>query len=144
MAFMNTVQTLTGESLDEAHWPNCVAVIRVFFGLWQIKLEESTKFLRKGYLANQLNKAVIDVKLVDVLAPSGVDGGSEESMSDSQSPMSLQEAEAIVDDSSREWAGDGFSSNLRKTRLGTGKTTTALPRVKVKCSICATNCDHLH
>jgi hypothetical protein len=81
MAFMNTVQILTGESLDEAHWPICVAVIRVFFGLWQIKLEESTKFLREGYLANQLEKAVIHVQLIDVLsvvspAPSGVDEGS--------------------------------------------------------------------
>jgi hypothetical protein len=78
MAFMNTVQKLTGESLDEAHWPKCVAVIRVFFGLWQIKIEESTKFRREGYLANQLEKAVNDVQLIGVLsavspAPSGVD-----------------------------------------------------------------------
>jgi hypothetical protein len=116
MAFMDTVQTLTGESLDAAHWPNCVVVIRVFFFLWHFKLEESTKFLREGYLADQLEKAVIDVQLVVVLAavssaPSGVDEGiSEERMSDYYSDtksLSLQEAEELVDERRRKLQGIG-------------------------------------
>ncbi len=120
----------------------CVVVIRVFFGLWHFKLAESTKFLREGYLANQLEKAVIDVQLMDVLsagsparcafsslsavspAPSGVDEGrSEES-------MSAEEAEALVDQNSREWADDVYFRRSAQDKVGDGKNNNSTAQSK--------------
>ncbi len=149
MAFFNTVQTLTGESLDEAHWPNCVVVIRVFFCLWHFKLAESTKALREGYLADQLNQAVIDVMLVDALsavqsAPSGVDEGSSEEPSDSGSGMPAR-GKGRLDchnpvqtirqgRGSRGWSGRGGRGLASATRsAGSGSRLHAISYVYIVC-----------
>jgi hypothetical protein len=73
--------------------------------------------------------------LVDVLsavpsAPSGVDeGSSEESMSDTQS-LSLQEAEELVDENSRELVGDGFFKPPAQDSVGDGKNSNSTAQSK--------------
>jgi hypothetical protein len=58
MAFINTIQVLTGETLAFEHSLCCCEVIRVFFDLWYFKKAESDGAIRPGYLAEVLKKAV--------------------------------------------------------------------------------------
>jgi hypothetical protein len=67
LAFINASKLLTGQSLAQADCATCVEAIRVFFFLWFITLAESQGAIRKGYLAEVLNKAINDVKLVAIL-----------------------------------------------------------------------------
>jgi hypothetical protein len=71
LAFINASQLLTGQSLAQADCTSCVEAIRVFFFLWFIMLAESQGAIRKGYLAEVLNKAIQDVKLVEILDEGG-------------------------------------------------------------------------
>ena len=63
LAFITTVESLTGESLAQEHCARCVGVIRVFFVFWFIKVAESEGAIRKGYLAQSID----DEKLGRVL-----------------------------------------------------------------------------
>jgi hypothetical protein len=71
LAFINASKLLTGQSLAQADCATCVEAIRVFFSLWFITLAESQGAIRKGYLAEVLNKAIQDVKLVAILDEGG-------------------------------------------------------------------------
>ena len=64
LSFINASQILTGQFLIQAHCTCCVETIRVFFVLCFIKLAESQGAIRNGYLAEVLNKAIDDARLV--------------------------------------------------------------------------------
>ena len=54
LAFINTVQIVTGESLAQEHCARAVGVIRVFFVLWCIKIAESQGAIQGGYLEQSM------------------------------------------------------------------------------------------